>query len=687
MHLSRLVVVAVVAVAVISRADVAAQAPPTPRLDKPQQTVLEAIVLAVDQARANPAATSRSEWQVHVLRASDGSHYVALRGRAPGLIAPKEPVMLYVRLESRRDPRTTALQRSAVLEWLKGERADPLPMRARGTMNVPQGEMPVGGAASILGLRPDLGLENTAQLRMMDRERQQAARQREELAAKRKAELESAVRTGVPLLHPFEDFEAAGRLDVDARGTTVLRSVRAGPGDYTLSVAWAEPGGGGRPPTVRVLTHALSLPAASPDFALSDIVLADSVRTLDAAYPAALQNAHPYAIGALEASPAIDDAFRVDERLSVVFQVINPAASPAGKPDVEVNFAFTRLVAGREDKVGTLPAQRHAAETLPADFDVAKGHPLFAAVQASLATFTRGRYRLTATATDRLTGQQTARAADFSVVGTPHSLLNEAPAPGQAFRREALLTPPMVAAITTGLAPAAPSDGLKRLLDAALAARYADLVKEAPIAPEERPTAQALRALGLFAVGDSPRAVAVQLQQALAQGAPPGPVLLMLGATYAQGGDDKGAVSAWNQARDGTVADAAVATLMVDAYMRQGDVARATAMAQAAVDAQPGSAAAARGLAATRIAAGQYADALTVLDRLASSDADTDTDFLVVHALYGGVVGETAPGNTATGRERLRAVGHRYVDGGGRHAALVTEWLAVVAALSGPAAP
>lgn len=301
-------------------------------------------------------------------------------------------------------------------------------------------------------------------------------------------------------------------------------------------------------------------------------------------------------------------------------------------------------------------------------------------MQASLATFTRGRYRLTATATDRVSGRQTSRATDFSIVGTPHSLLNEAPAPGQAFRRDALMTPAMLTAITAGLTPAAPSDGLKRLLDAATASRFADLVKEAPIAPEERPTAQALRGFGLFAVGDNPRAVAVQLQQALAQGAPPGPVLLLLGATYAQSGDDKGAVAAWNQARDGSVADAAVATLMVDAYMRQGDVARATAMAQAALDAQPGSAAAARRLAAARIAAGQYADALTVLDGLASATADADTDFLVVHALFGGVVGGTAPGNTATGRERLRAVGQRYIDAGGRHAPLVTEWLAVVAA-------
>ena len=690
MHMSRFVVGAAVlaVVGALATAPVVAQAPPTPRLDKPQQATLAAVGQAVDQARVNPALVSASEWQVHVLRASDGSHYVALRGRANGLIAPKDPVMLYVRLESRREPNaTTTPQRSAVMEWLNGERADPLPMRARGTMNVPQGEMPIGGAASILGLRPDLGLENTAQLRMMDRERQQAVRQREEREAKRKAELENIARSGTPAMHPFEDFETGARLDVDARGTTVLRSVRAGPGDYVLSVAWAEPAGGNRPPAVRVLTHAVSLPAASPDFSLSDIVLADSVRTLDAAYPADRQNAHPYAIGALEAWPASDAAFRVDERLSILFQVINPSSAAGGKPDVEVTFAFTRLVGEREEVVGSLPAQRHAAATLPVDFDVSKGHPLFAAVQASLATFTRGRYRLTVTALDQVNGRQASRDAVFEVAGTPHSLLNEAPAPGQAFRRDALLTPAMLGVVAKGLRPPAPSEGLTRALDAAAAGRFSDLVKEAPIGSDERPIAQALRGLGLFALGDSPRAVAVQLQQALAQGAPPGPVLLILGATYAQGADDKGAVSAWNQARDGSVDDAAVAALMVDAYMRQGDVARATAMARAALDAQPGSANAARGLAAARIAAGQYADALSALDSLTGSASDPDTDFLVVHALYGGFVGGTPPGATATGRDRLLAVGRRYIDAGGRHAALVGEWLAVVQAQPLPAPP
>jgi hypothetical protein len=681
MQLSRLVAGAVafaVALGIVASLPVAARQSSL-RLSKPQQATLEAVVTAVDRAATDAALVTRSTWQAHVLRSSDGSHYIALRGRAPGLIGPKDPVMLYVRLADR-GPAPSTPPRSAVLEWLRGERAEPLPMRARRAMNVPAGEMPVGGAASILGSRPDLALENTSALRLMDRERQRDAREREEADAKRRAALENAKRGSASSMHPFEDFDIATALEGDPAGVTVLRSVRAGPGDYVLTVAWAEPGPPNRPPAVRVITHPLTLPAATPDFGLSDIVLADGVRTLDAAYPVDRQNAHPYAIGALEATPAGDEVFRVDERLSVVFQVINPTGAATGKPDVEVSFKVTRTVGEREQDVGILPPQRYSAATLPVDFDVAKGHPVFPAVQASLAKFVRGRYRLEVTALDQLTGQRATRDVRFEVAGTPHSLLNEAPAPGQAFRRENVVTAPMLAVIAQALRPATPSDWLTKLLDAAAAGRFADLLREAPVAPTERSVAQALRGLGLFGLGDAPRTVAVQLQQALAQGAPAPPVLLVLGATSALNGDDKAAITAWNQARDGGVDEASVATLLVDAYVRQGDVARAMAMARAALDAQPGSIAAARGLAAASIAAGKYAEALAVLDAVTTAVPDTDTDFLVAHALYGGFVGQTAPGATPTGRERLQAVGQRYIDAGGRHAALMKEWLAVVSA-------
>ena len=64
---------------------------------------------AVDQAQASSAATPAT-WQTHVLRASDGSHYVALSAVARDIPAPKDAVLLYVRLATRR----TAADRTSV---------------------------------------------------------------------------------------------------------------------------------------------------------------------------------------------------------------------------------------------------------------------------------------------------------------------------------------------------------------------------------------------------------------------------------------------------------------------------------------------------------------------------------------------------------------------------------------------
>ena len=57
-------------------ATAAAQSPP--QLSKDQRTLLQAVVVAVDAAAAaNQPPSTDVSWQLHVLRASDGSHYVA----------------------------------------------------------------------------------------------------------------------------------------------------------------------------------------------------------------------------------------------------------------------------------------------------------------------------------------------------------------------------------------------------------------------------------------------------------------------------------------------------------------------------------------------------------------------------------------------------------------------------------
>ncbi len=161
--------------------------------------------------------------------------------------------------------------------------------------------------------------------------------------------------------------------------------------------------------------------------ALSSIIIADNVAVRAVPYPPAEQAAHPYAIGPTEITPAADATFTRDERLAVAFQVINARSSETGKPDLAVNFRIVRAEGDRETPVASLSPQSYTDATMPADFDLRLGHPIFVAVAAPLATLLRGDYRLKIMVSDRIAGTASTADADFRVIGTPLSLLAEAP--------------------------------------------------------------------------------------------------------------------------------------------------------------------------------------------------------------------------------------------------------------------
>lgn len=448
---------------------------------------------------------------------------------------------------------------------------------------------------------------------------------------------------------------------------------RPGPATTTCWSAGWNPSAGAKASVV-VIRHRLRLPATSARFGLSEVVVARDVQPLAKPYTGQQQAGHPYAFGGVEVVPAPGNRLVNDGTLGLVYQVVNASAAADGKPNVEVTFELQRMVGDRFENFGRLEPQRHHAATLPGDFDVALGHPLFGAVRAPLGTFPRGHYRIDVTAVDRLAGLRVASSVPLEIKGSPSSLLREAPTAGQSFRREQILTPAVLTSLARALAPASPSGPLTLALRAAEAGRFADLLQVSITEPAERPAGQALFALGLYGLGDSPRTVATQLTQAAAQGASAGPVQVMLGATSALLRDDAGAIAAWNDAREQGIEDTVVAPLLIDAYLRRQDAGRAAAMATAMLDRHPGDGDARRALAMTHIATRRYAEALTLLD--GAESADDATDFLRLHALFAAhVSGAPLPDSTA----RFASTGGAYVARDGPHAALVREWLAVVA--------
>lgn len=674
-----LILTGVLAPALVAAQSPPQQAPPAPKLSRQQRAALAAVVQAVDEAAATGSGAVDAAWQTHVLRASDGAHYVALRATSQAAQPPDGPVVLYLRVTSHRVGARALLaaERSAVHEWLQGERTDPRPRSVGGSMSVPRGEMPVGGTAMAVG---DVAAESTTALRLLMMEHQNAVKKREADEAARRAALENPSLAAASVMLPFEDFDLAARLlTAPGGGIDLRRSVAVGPGDYDLHIGWSAWPGRGAPQPVHVVTRRLQLASATPAFGLSDVIVADRISRLETPYPPDQQNAHPYAAGALELTPAIGGVLTPEDALGLMVQVINPAAASGGKPDVTVTFRIHRRLGDREELVGALAPLRYDATRLPVDFDVLRGHPLLAATQAPLATFARGRYRVEAVAVDHVAGRTASAEATFEIVGTLASLLREAPRPGKAYARATLLTPEVRAAFVQALTPATLSTAMAAALEAARRGDDAVLLRFDVVPDAERAVQQALRAFGLYALGDTPRTVGAQLQAALAAGAPTMPVALLQGAALALAGDDVGALAAWEQARQSGLDPAVVVPLLADGYTRRNDVPRASALAQALVEVRPADIAAARGLASLHLAGGRPADALALLDRAPLVTAtDADTAFLRLHARFAAIVAALRatppPGVVADTAAAFEREAQTYIEGNGPHAALVEAW-------------
>jgi tetratricopeptide (TPR) repeat protein len=647
-----------------------AQQPAPPSLSRQQRAALQAVVRAVE-ANTAIADISEADWPVHVLRASDGSHYVAFS--APAESALKETVVLYVRLATRPTGTASVAERSAVAEWLAGRTPSPLPNR-RG---IAIGEMPTYGAGAIATRGP-----GPQSLQLLEMERERARERREAEARQRKEALEGTATTRGPRpLLPFEDFDVgAAAVPASPHRFVMRRSLTSGPGDYDLVVAWVDPEARDPGTSVRGVRRRLTLPPASTtELALSSVIVADNVSMRDAPLSSSEQSSHPYTLGALEITPAPDHLLTNDERLAVVVQVINPRGSPTGKPDVAVGFRIFRRIGSNEELFGTLAPQTYTEATLPSDFDTAKRHPLFAAVAVPMRSFRRGDYRLEITASDRVAGVAVSTNAEFRVVATRAALLREAPPFVRPFRRDDLLRRPLLESILRSLTPRQPSLALGEALQAARDGRFADLVRQDDASIDEAGVRQVLRLIGLYALGDNVQSLVGSVQQPAVRAAALAASQTILGALRATEGNDREAVAAWEAAIAAGADARTLAPLIAEAWVRQGNLSRAREAAEQAAD--PSDTELMRQLALVRLAAGQFTEALRVLEALAARQPDDlETQWLIIHALFAGFVQGTGPGADAVDRARLIDLTERYIAAKGLHASLASDWLAAVKA-------
>jgi hypothetical protein len=220
--------------------------------------------------------------------------------------------------------------------------------------------------------------------------------------------------------------------------------------------------------------------------------------------------------------------------------------------------------------------------------------------------------------------------------------------------------------------PASPSPALARALAAARERRFVDILREEGYASGEQAAGAVLRGIGLYALGDSPRAVAVHFRRALELEAPPGTAQVFLGACQALDGFDRSAIGDWEAALDAGLPRAPLAALVADAHLRAGNPRAAAALADAELRDRPGDSALVRSRAAAHLAEGRPADALTLLPSGDAPPEDADAHYIVLRALFEGVARRTAP---AADIARFETLARAYVERKGAHAAAVTEWL------------
>ena len=218
------------------------------------------------------------------MRASDGSHYIAVSVTPPPALLPTDPIAVYVRLATATNGATAVAERSLVREWLQGSRADPR-MLPRSGMAI--GEMPAMGAGAI-GARGGAAV-GSADLQAMNLQRERARQRKDDEEKSRRAALEGAAAVPSNVL-PFEDFEFLTTSALaDARGS-IQRAITAGPGEY-------RPGRGvGRERTIgrsqracRWLDRQSRWARPTPELGLSTVIIADRIGVRVTPYSAAEQ--------------------------------------------------------------------------------------------------------------------------------------------------------------------------------------------------------------------------------------------------------------------------------------------------------------------------------------------------------------------------------------------------------------
>lgn len=436
------------------------------------------------------------------------------------------------------------------------------------------------------------------------------------------------------------------------------------PGTYTLKRAAVDDGG--RRGSVEHVVQAWQM--SDVPFAIGDLLLADmppaAGQPLEPPVEARLSSGHLAAYTEIYA----DDPGAFDDT-----QVRIEVATAEGRP-AEAS-APARLT------VGGSPTNRRVTAivplpTLPPGAYIARAVVMRGG--SEIANLSRPFIVASTPAADASAARPPAVAADAAttVPPPPAAIAALLSTPRAPFEREALLASDVIGFFMNVLDRGRPS---LRATTARVRAGNLTGAGRAAFETGDQMAAAFLRGLELLAQGQ-PAQAATQFVAALSIEPDFAPAAFYLGACYASAGRDPEATTAWRRALLGADKPPIGYLALSDALVRLSEPALAVAPLRDALATWPDDDEIRRRLALAHALAGQYAEALDIVEPyLAEHLTDHEALLVALHALYLSHLQGRPLVEAEQARERMAKYAEAYAAGGGPHAPMIAAWVEVVA--------
>ena len=207
---------------------------------------------------------------------------------------------------------------------------------------------------------------------------------------------------------------ASGALDLAPGSYDVYTAIRNGADDRSGGGLVADRPGA-ETATILLAKEGLTVPDfAAPELRLSTVLVGD-VEPLEAPLPPDRQRLEPYTIGTFRVVPRSRPSFSPREELSFLYFVHGAGPPGAAKPDLTIEYRFHRATVTGEQLFTWTEPEQYDARTMPADFDMTRGHRVVAARAMPLESFPVGSYRLEVRVTDDTSGASATRDVVFFV--------------------------------------------------------------------------------------------------------------------------------------------------------------------------------------------------------------------------------------------------------------------------------